>query len=83
MSYHTKDDVIKLLNSEICLLTGIPHHEIGPTTNFIQFGISSIQTITILNKVKKKLGVDINLFAMFEYKNIDQLSDYLATFLEQ
>lgn len=71
------EQIICFLKGEISTATNSEPNSIDEKINFMKFGISSMQTIMILNKVKKKFEIEVNPFAMFEYKNINELSHYL------
>lgn len=56
---------------------------IDENASFFKLGISSIQALKIVNKLRKKLDVDINPVAMFEYKCVNDLSEYLYQCVEE
>lgn len=76
-----KEQIITFLKNEIAAVIKTTPDSIDEDVNFLKFGISSIQTIMIINRIKKKLELDINPIAMFEYKNISQLAAYLSEFM--
>lgn len=71
LTHLIKEQIASVINQEI--------DSIDEEMDFIKFGVSSLQTIMIINKIKKKLNIDINPIAMFEYKSINQLVNYLET----
>jgi|LakMenEpi03Aug12_release.lakeMendotaPanAssembly.Ray.scaffolds.fasta_scaffold445140_2 acyl carrier protein len=72
-----KEQVIRLLKEQIGSVVNINPDSIDEELNFLKFGITSIQTIMMVNKLKKSLEIDLNPIAMFEYKNIAELADYI------
>lgn len=64
-----KENIALVLNQEPC--------SIDQNMPFIKLGISSIASLTIINKIKRILQIDINPVAMFEYKTIIDLATYL------
>lgn len=72
------EQIIKFLKEEIALAVHQEPESIDPDLNFLKIGISSISTLRIINKIKKKLQVDISLVAMFEYKTISEFAKYLS-----
>lgn len=73
----SKEDITNLIKEQIASVTKSDINSFDENVNFIKCGISSIQAIMIINKIKKKLQIDINPIAMFEHKNIFELSNYL------
>lgn len=73
-----KELITCFLKEEIGAAINADPDTIDEKVNFLKFGISSIQTIMILNKINKKLAIEVNPFAMFEFKCISELSDYLC-----
>jgi acyl carrier protein len=71
------EEIITYLKEEIALAINQSSDFIDQDLNFLRLGISSIQTLKIINKIKKKLGIDINPVAMFEYKTISEFAVYL------
>ena len=70
--------MIQLIKEEITNILQSPLEDIDETINFLRLGISSINTLKIINRLRKKLDVDINPIAMFEYKTIADFADYLC-----
>ncbi len=69
-----KEQIAKMVNEDVLA--------IDENTHFMKFGISSIQTIMIINKIKKLLDLDLNPIAMFEHKNIAELAGYISECIE-
>ena len=75
------ENITALIKEEISLVTGQTHDLLDQDINFLKLGISSIQALKIINKVKIKLGVELNPVVMFEYKTIHELALYIETIL--
>lgn len=71
------EQIVNCIREQIASVTGMNPDDLDERMSFIKCGISSLQAIMILNRIKKKLQADINPVAMFEYKNISELSSYL------
>lgn len=72
------EKIIAYLKEEIALAINESPEFIDQDLNFLRFGISSIQTLKIINRIKKTLEIDISPVAMFEYKTISELAVYLS-----
>ncbi len=72
-----KEQIIGFIKDEIALVLNQNSDSIDEHVNFLRIGISSIQTLKIINRIRKKLEIDINPIAMFEYKTIAEFSGYL------
>lgn len=77
MMNRSREQMASCIREQIVSVTQIVPDSLDENMSFIKCGISSIQAIMIINRIKKKLQLDINPVAMFEYKNIAQLSSYL------
>jgi len=74
----TKDEIINFIQHELGAVLNLSAKDIDPDMNFLKIGITSLQTLKIVNKLRKILQVDINPIAMFEYKTIAEFSGYLS-----
>ncbi|THV24620.1 acyl carrier protein [Glycomyces paridis] len=64
----------KLIADEIGTAPG----EIDEQASFMRLGVSSVQALKIVNRLRKELDMDINPVALFEFKTIEDISGYLA-----
>lgn len=71
---HIKAVLTKLIAAELGTAPG----EIDEQASFMRLGVSSVQALKIINRLRKELGVDINPVALFEFKTIEDISAYLA-----
>ena len=72
-----KEDIIELIKTEIALALNQDPDDIDEDVNFLRVGISSVQALKIINRVRKKLEIEINPVALFEYKTIVEFAGYL------
>lgn len=78
-SNHMKrEEIVDYMTAEIAENLKESTGNIDPDANFMKMGISSVQALKIINKLRKKMNVEINPVAMFEYKTITEFADYLA-----
>jgi acyl carrier protein len=75
------EQLITFIKEEIALAIDQPIAGIEDNVHFLRLGISSIQTMKVMNKIKKKLVIDLNPIAMFEHKTINELARYLQSCL--
>jgi len=73
-----QDHIKVVLTKEIAAELAIAPGEIDEDTSFMRLGVSSIQALKIINRLRKELGIDINPVALFEFKTVEDISAYLA-----
>lgn len=73
----SKEQLTHFLKEQIASITHMNPRLIEENTNFIKCGISSVQAIMVINRIRRKLQIEVNPVAMFEYKNVSELSNYL------
>jgi acyl carrier protein len=75
----TKQDLIQILKQEIAKETGIPLNEIEDGADFFSLGLDSISCVFVLDKLEKKLKVELNPIFFWDYPTIDSLSGHIAS----
>ena len=73
-----KEYIKTVLTKEIATELSIPESEVDDQASFMRLGISSVQALKIINRLRKELDMDINPVALFEFKTIEDISDYLV-----
>lgn len=71
---HIKTVLIKEIATELSIAPG----EIDDQSSFMRLGVSSVQALKIINRLRKELDIDVNPVALFEFKTVEDISDYLA-----
>lgn len=71
---HIKD----VLTNEIARELDVSADEIDDSASFMRLGISSVQALKVVNRLRKQLEIDINPVAIFEFKTIEDIAEYLA-----
>ncbi|API91260.1 MULTISPECIES: non-ribosomal peptide synthetase [unclassified Virgibacillus] len=51
---------------------------ISVTDNFFEIGGHSLLAVKVINKIRKKLDIDINLRDIFKYSQLEQLASYIS-----
>ena len=67
-----------ILCREIAVELSMAPEEIDDQATFMRLGVSSVQALKIVNRLRKQLDIDINPVALFEFKTVDEFSGYLA-----
>lgn len=73
-----REEIVAYMTAEIAENLKESEENIDPDANFMKLGISSVQALKIINKLRKKWNVDITPVAMFEYKTITEFADFLT-----
>lgn len=73
-----KEEIASFIINELATILNLNPDDIDPDVHFLRIGITSLQTLKIINKISRKLQIDINPVAMFEYKTISEFSGYLS-----
>ena len=75
----TKEELIQLFKQEIVRETGIPLNEIEDSASFYSLGLDSISCVYVLDKLEKKLKVEMNPMFFWDYPTIESLSAHIAS----
>lgn len=73
----TRPELITLLKTIIADETGIALHEILDTDTFFNLGLDSVSCIFLMDKLEKKLKLELNPMFFFDYPSIDTYADFL------
>ena len=76
-----REQLIDYMKSALAETMAIDIDDIDENTSFFKLGVTSIQALKVINKMRRKLDVEINPAAIFEYKYISDLADYLMTLI--
>jgi len=74
----SKNDVIEIIKEQVANVLKQPVDTIDEDEKLLRIGVTSIQAIKIINRIRLALEVDINPVAIFEYKTISSFAEYLA-----
>lgn len=73
----TRPELIALFKTVIADETGIAASEIADTDTFFNLGLDSVSCIFLMDKVEKKLKVELNPIYFWDYPSIDTFADFL------
>ena len=72
-----KEQLTEYLKNTLAEIMEIDGHEIDENSSFFKLGVTSIQALKVINKMRKTLNIEINPAAIFECKCISELAEYL------
>lgn len=73
----TRSELIILFKSVIAEETGIAATEISETDTFFNLGFDSVSCIFLMDKIEKKLNIELNPIYFWDYPSIDTYADFL------
>jgi len=71
------DDIKNILLENLALVLSVDVDEIDENENLFRMGISSLDAIKVLNKVKAKINISFKMDVIFEHTTIAKLSNFL------
>jgi len=74
----SKEEIIMAIKEGIAAVLNVDPDSIDEDSNLLKIGVSSVQALKIINRIRKKLDIDISPVAMFEYKTISAFAGYLS-----
>jgi acyl carrier protein len=78
----TKAQIIQILKAEIARESGLSIAEIEDGADFFSLGFDSISCIYVLDRLEKKIDLELNPIYFWDYPTVELLSGYLATLKE-
>ena len=76
-----EEEIKEYVKAALAETTGYAIEDIDENTSFFTLGVTSIQALKVLNKMRKTLDIEINPAVIFEYKCIADLAKYLESCL--
>ena len=75
----TREDVIKLLKEMISDETRISLDDMKDTDSFFSLGLDSVSCIFLMDRLEKKLHLELNPIHFWDYPSIDTYAGFLLT----
>ena len=72
-------DIRKWLTDYLAYLVGEPADSIDAARSFDRYGIDSAAAVSLVGDLEQWMGLELDPTIVYDYPNIDQLSDYLVT----
>lgn len=76
-----REEITEYLKVTLAETMGCDAEDIDENASFFKLGVTSIQALKVINKMRKALEIEINPAAIFEYKCIAELAEYLESCL--
>ncbi len=73
-----KHEISNFIIEELATMLNVEKEDLDADTNFLKIGLSSVQAIKIINKLRKKLNKEINPAVIFELKTVNDIAAHLA-----
>lgn len=73
-----KEEIINVIKKELADILNVSADQIDKQTNFLKVGLSSVQALKVINKLRKQFLVEINPAVIFEFKTVEDIANYLA-----
>ncbi len=73
----TKEQLCDYLKNSLAEIMSVDVDDLDENSSFFKLGVTSIQALKVINKMRRTLDVEINPAAIFEYKCINELAEYL------
>ncbi len=74
----TREEAITIIKKLISDETGISIAEIKETDTFFNLGLDSVSCIFLMDKLEKRLQIELNPIHFWDYPSIDTYSDFLV-----
>ena len=74
--------IMNMMKEHISKIIGVNAGLIDSEQSFVKLGLTSIQTLKVVNSFRRELGIEISPVAMFEHKNIRSFSRYVLKAVE-
>ncbi|EPY11884.1 acyl carrier protein [Paenibacillus alvei] len=78
-----KEEIVGFMKAEIAAILNEEPEEIDEDMNFMKIGVSSVQALKIVNRLRRKLEININPVALFEFKTISEFAGHLSECVEE
>ena len=79
----SKEEIVAFIKGEIASFLNQNPDSIDEDAKLLKIGVSSVQALKIINRLRKKLNIDISPVALFEYKTISAFAGYLSQCLQE
>ena len=72
-----KEQLTEYLKNTLAEIMEIDGDEIDENSSFFKLGVTSIQALKVINKMRKTLNIEINPAAIFFFYCVSELAEYL------
>jgi acyl carrier protein len=78
----TKAEIIRILKEQIGRETGLGLLEIDEAATFYSLGLDSISCVYVLDKLEKRLQIELTPIMFWDYPTVELLAEHLLTLRE-
>lgn len=75
----SRTEILSILKEHIGKETGISLSEIDDNATFYSLGLDSISAVYILDRLEKRLNIEMNPIFFWDYPTVGLLADHLTT----
>ncbi len=75
----TKADILNVLKEQLAGQTGLSVPEIEDDATFYSLGLDSVSAVYLLDRLEKKLQIEMNPLFFWDYPTVAQLAEHLST----
>lgn len=75
----TLAETITIIKTLISEETGVAVHEINDTDTFFNLGLDSVSCIFLMDKLEKRLHIELNPIHFWDYPSIDTYAGFIVT----
>lgn len=79
MALKSESELIQLVSGMVAEETQLELEQITPDKHWASFGLDSINSIYLLEKLENELGIDLNPLMFFDYPTIRTFSAHILT----
>lgn len=72
-----REELIEMIKKLIAEETGIPINDINDSDTFFNLGLDSVSCIFLMDKLEKKIQVELNPIHFWDYPSLDTYSEFL------
>lgn len=72
----TREEIVETIKNELATILNIEIDQVDEETNFLKIGLSSVQALKVINRLRKQFSVEINPAVIFEFKRVGDIADY-------
>ena len=72
------DDIRTAIVGEVAAELQIPAEQVDPEASFMRLGLTSLQSMRIVNRLRTELNMHIDPVALFEYETVEELAEFLV-----
>lgn len=77
------EDILRIIREEIAQEADVPITDVEDNTPFSSLKLDSISSLVVLDRLEKRLAVELNPMHLWDYPTAKKLSEFLTTHMKQ